>query len=152
PVLEETWLQEDLEARVLAHAVAHLVPSHFDEVKRRKEELIAKTMAAVKERLTKEINYWDHRAEQLKAQEQAGKTPRLNSARARQRADDLEARLQKRMEELEQERRLSPLPPIVIGGALVVPAGLLARLNGERQVEVDEVARETARIERLAME
>jgi hypothetical protein len=35
--------------------------------------LIAKTEAAVKERLIKEITYWDHRAEQLKLQEQAGK-------------------------------------------------------------------------------
>lgn len=31
------------------------------------------TEAAVKDRLTKEIMYWDHRAEQLKLQEQAGK-------------------------------------------------------------------------------
>jgi hypothetical protein len=53
------------------------------------------------------------------------------------RADDLEARLQKRTEEPEQERRLSPLPPVVIGGALVVPAGLLARLGGGRRGEPD---------------
>jgi hypothetical protein len=151
-VLEAPWLQEDLETRVLSHAVAHLVPAHLEEVKSRKEELIAKTVAAVKERLTKEINYWDHRAEQLKAQEQAGRTPRLNSARARQRADDLEERLQKRMEELSQERRLAPLPPVVMGGALIVPAGLLARLKGECQADVDEVARQTARVERLAMD
>ena len=38
----------------------------------RKLELIAKTEAAVKDRLTKEITYWDHRAEQLKLQEQVG--------------------------------------------------------------------------------
>jgi hypothetical protein len=28
---------------------------------------------------------------------------------------------------LEQERHLAPLPPVVVGGAIVVPAGLLAR-------------------------
>src|SRR5205085_482291 len=83
-----TWLQQDLEAQALTYAIAALVPEHFDEVKRRKEELIAKTIAAVKDRLTKEIVYWDHRAEELKAQEQAGRTPRLNSAKARQRADE----------------------------------------------------------------
>ena len=54
----------------------------------RKLELIAKTEAAVKDRLTKEITYWDHRAEQLKLQEQAGKpNARLNSGEARKRAD-----------------------------------------------------------------
>ncbi len=129
-----------------------LVPRHFDEVKRRKEELITKTTAAVKERLTTEINYWDHRAEDLKAQESAGKQPRMNWQKARQRADDLQARLQKRTEELEQERRLSPLPPIAIGGALVVPIGLVKRLSGEQAIEPDTFARETARIERIAMQ
>ncbi len=32
------------------------------------------------------------------------------------------------MAELEQERKLSPLPPVVLGAALIVPAGLLAAL------------------------
>ena len=43
---------------------------------------------AVKDRLTKEITYWDHRAGQLKQQEQAGKAgARLNSQEARRRAE-----------------------------------------------------------------
>ena len=58
----------------------------------------------MKDRLTKEITYWDHRAEQLKLQEQAGKpNARLNSGEARKRADVLQARLQKRLEELKLE-------------------------------------------------
>jgi superfamily II DNA or RNA helicase len=151
PLLEPDWLKRDLESKVLEYAVQSLVPQHFDEVKTRKEELVQKTMAAVKDRLTKEITYWDHRAEELKAQELAGKTPRLNSGKARQRADDLQARLQKRLEELEQERRLSPMPPVVIGGALVVPAGLLARLRGERKAEPAQFARDRERVMLLAM-
>ena len=71
--------------------------------------------------------------------------------KAQERADELQARLQKRMEELEQERQLSPLPPNVVGGTLVVPKGLLLRLRGERREEADAVTRETARIERIAM-
>ena len=124
--LEADWLRGDLESQIIAYAAAHLVPQHLGEVKARKEELVRKTMAAVKDRLTKEITYWDHRAEQLKAQESVGKPlAKMNSALARQRADELEGRLQLRMEELEQERHLSPLPPVVIGGALVVPQCLL---------------------------
>ncbi len=151
PSLEPDWLKKDLESKVLEYAVQSLVPEHFNEVKTRKEELVEKTMAAVKDRLTKEITYWDHRAEELKAQELAGRTPRLNSGKARQRADDLQARLQKRLEELEQERRLSPMPPVVIGGALVIPAGLIARLTGERQADPAQFARERERVMRLAM-
>jgi hypothetical protein len=151
PLLDAVWLQHDLEQQALGYAIEHLVPNHFQEVQQRQEERIAKTLAAVKERLTKEIIYWDHRAEELRLQEQAGKTPRLNSTKARQRADELQARLQRRTEELEQERRIAPLPPVVIGGALVVPGGLLARLQGTRQDDAATFARETQRVERLAM-
>ena len=106
------------------HAVANVVPGAPGRGSGRKLELIAKTEAAVKDRLTKEITYWDHRAEILKAQEQAGKpNARLNSDEARKRADSLQARLEKRMDELKLERQLAPLPPVILGGLLVVPAG-----------------------------
>src|SRR5205085_9276179 len=95
----------------------------------RKEDLIGRTLAAVKERLSKEINYWDHRAAELKDRELAGKSSsHLNSGLERQRADELASRLQRRLAELEQERKLSPLPPVVVGGAIVIPAGKLREL------------------------
>jgi hypothetical protein len=110
--------------------VSQIVPEHLTQVRGDRLVLIAKTEAAVKERLTKEITYWDHRAEELKIQEQAGKpNARLNSGEARKRADNLQGRLQKRLEELKLEARLSPLPPVVIGGVLVVPIGLLAAMK-----------------------
>ncbi|HZT05707.1 MAG TPA: helicase-related protein [Chloroflexota bacterium] len=151
--LSSAWTRTDLEAMAMEYAVSELVPRHLSEVRARKEELVDRTVAAVKDRLTKEIAYWDHRAADLRAQEEAGRTPRLNSARARQRADELEVRLQRRMEELQQERQLSPLPPVVVGGALVVPAGLVARLSaGAGPDDLGHQAQETARIERLALE
>jgi Domain of unknown function (DUF3883) len=123
-------LTTDLESRALEYAVAHVVPGHFSEVRTRKLQWIAKTEAAVKDRLTKEINYWDHRANELHAQEEAGKVnARLNSNEARKRADALQGRLQKRMEELKQEAQMAPLPPVVQAGALIVPIGLLQRLG-----------------------
>jgi SNF2 family DNA or RNA helicase len=129
---ECTWVSRELEQKAQGYAVAQVVPEHLSEVRHRRLDLIAKTEAAVQDRLTKEINYWDHRAEQLKLQEQAGKpNARLNSNEARKRADDLQARLQKRMEELKLEKQIAPLPPVVIGGLLVVPAGLLAAMKGE---------------------
>ena len=77
-------------------------PSTCRRCRDSKLPLLAKTEAAVKDRLTKEINYWDHRAEELKLQEAAGKpNARLNSGEARKRADNLQARLQKRLAELE---------------------------------------------------
>jgi SNF2 family DNA or RNA helicase len=122
---------QSLEQQAQAHAIAHVVPEHLAAVRGPRLELIAKTEAAVKERLTKEISYWDHRAEDLKAQEQAGRpNARLNSQEARKRADLLQARLEKRMAELQLEGQISPLPPVVLGGVLVIPQGLLTRMMG----------------------
>jgi hypothetical protein len=149
---EPAWLREELESKVLEYAALNLVPSHLDEVRRHKETLVDKTKAAVQERLSKEINYWDHRAVQLKEQELAGKVnAKINSGKARQRADELAARLQKRLVELDQERRVSPLPPVVLGAALVVPLGLLARLRGGTTATPPDFAADTKRSELLAM-
>ena len=91
--------------------------------------VLEKSRGEIADRLTKEITYWDHRANQLKDQELAGKTnAKINSGKARQRADELQARLQRRMVELELERQISPLPPVAIGGSLVIPMGLVRKL------------------------
>jgi len=128
---ECAWIGRELEARAQTYAVTRIVPEHLDEVRRRRLEWIEKTRAAVKDRLTKEITYWDHRAEELKLQEQAGKTnARLNSQEARRRAEELTARLQRRLEQLDREAQISPSPPIVVGGVVVAPMGLLAKMAG----------------------
>ena len=126
------WISRDLEQKAQGYAIAHVVPEHLAEVRGRKLELIAKTEAAVKERLTKEITYWDHRAEELKLQEQAGRpNAKLNSGEARKRADLLQGRLEKRLEELKLEAQIAPLPPVVLGGLLVVPIGLIQAMTGQ---------------------
>ncbi|MGE5571726.1 MAG: helicase-related protein [Bacteroidota bacterium] len=153
---ECAWITRELEAKVIGYAVARVVPEHLAEVRDRRLAWIEKARVAVKDRLTKEIAYWDHRAEELKLQEQAGKpNARLNSQEARRRADDLAARLQKRMEQLDLEAQISALPPVVIGGLVVVPAGLLARITGrpapEDQHAVDTQAA-AARARAIVME
>ena len=128
---ESAWITRDLEQKALAHAIAEMVPEHLKEVRDRRSAWIDKARAAVKDRLTKEIGYWDHRAQDLKAQEQAGKAnARLNSQEATRRADDLQARLQKRMGDLDLEAQVSALPPVALGGFIVVPAGLIAQMTG----------------------
>ena len=130
---ECVWINRGLEQKAQGYAVVHVVPEHLAEVRGPRLVLIAKTEAAVKDRLTKEITYWDHRAEQLKLQEQAGKpNARLNSGEARKRADLLQGRLQKRLEDLKLEAQISPLPPVVLGGLLVVPMGLIAAMMGRQ--------------------
>lgn len=110
----------------------------------------------VRARLLKEINHWDRRAEELKARERAGKRTRLPAHVAQERAERLNERLALRLAELQRERDLSPRPPSLRGGALIVPAGLIHKLRSEPPAPagvdhgVDAAAR--ARIERLAMD
>ena len=148
---ECAWINREMEQKAQAYAVAHVVPEHLAQVRVPKLALIDKTEAAVKDRLTKEISYWDHRAEQLKLQEQAGASgARLNSDEARKRADTLQARLHKRLQELKLEAQLSPLPPVVLGGLLVVPQGLVDAMVGRRSpIDTQEVA---ARARAIVME
>jgi SNF2 family DNA or RNA helicase len=151
-LVEAEWLSRGVEKAGIDYAITHAVPEHLAEVKEQIETRVDMTKEAVHRRLTQEIQYWDHRANELKQQELAGKQPRMNSGRARQRADDLQARLKRRMTELDQERQLSPLPPVVVGGALVIPHGLLERLRGERRQTPALHARETERVERIAVD
>jgi hypothetical protein len=128
---EAAWITRDLEQRAQGHAIANVVPEHVKEVRDRRLAWIEKTRAAVKDRLTKEIAFWDHRAEQLKLQEQAGKAgARLNSQEARRRADELQSRLERRLYDLDREAQVSALPPVVIGGVAVMPMGLIAKVAG----------------------
>lgn len=152
PLLDANWLKGDIEESALEFAIGDAVPEHLEEVREQAIERINRTVAAVKDRLMKEIAYWDHRAIELKDKELAGQKPKLNSARARQRADELQARLKKRLDELELEKQISPLPPVVLGAAVVIPQGLLERLRGETTGDPAERARNLEEVERRAVE
>ncbi|MEZ4503014.1 MAG: helicase-related protein [Dehalococcoidia bacterium] len=130
---ECAWITRELEQRAMRHAIAEIVPQHVTEVRDRRLGWIEKTRAAVKDRLAKEISYWDNQAARLKAQESAGKpNARLNAQEARRRADDLQGRLERRLAELDREAQISALPPVALGGLIVVPAGLIAAMTGGR--------------------
>jgi len=132
PVIEADWVRGNLEDAAISHGVT-LARAHLDEVRRRTLARVDRVADAINARLLPEIQAWDHRAGELRERELAGRLPAsgMNSANARQRADDLKARLRKRLADLDAQRQLSSTPPVVAGGALVVPGGLLARLCGD---------------------
>ncbi|MEE6159836.1 helicase-related protein [Cylindrospermopsis raciborskii DSH] len=153
PILDSLQIENNIEKKAIEYAITNLVVAHLQEIKQRKEELIEKTMKAVKDRLTKEINYWDYRASQLRLQEEAGKpNARLNSNKAQARADELESRLNQRLKDLQQEKQLSPLPPVIVGAALIIPQQVLADLSGESKSYPRNFAIDTKRIEKKAIE
>ena len=126
-----TWLHDDVETRALDYGIDVLSAEHLAEVRSRVVARVAKVKAAVQERLTREVTYWDHRASELQLQADAGKSPRMNPDRAAGRADELQRRKEARLAELDREAQVASQPPVVVGGALVVPMGLVRRALGE---------------------
>lgn len=148
-VLQAPWIAGNLESMALQHASQHLVPAHYQEVKQRRTRQADKVLAAVHERLVKEINYWSDRYIKLTDDVAAGKQPRMQPEMARRRVDELTERLDQRKRELEAMKNVVSSTPVVIGGALVIPNGLLALRKGETANVPDAAAR--AHVERVAM-
>jgi hypothetical protein len=155
-LLASEWIRADQEQRALALAATALVPEHYAEVATRRIAHVDKTLAAVHERLTKEIAYWSDRWMRLKDDQDAGKDVRLNLDNIQRTINDLEGRLENRKKELQSMRHVTNGTPVVLGGALVVPIGLLRKLRSEPAPDAaiaifsaDPAAR--SRIELLAM-
>lgn len=155
-LLQSDWIRADQEQRAIALAATTLVPEHYGEVATRRIAHVDKTLAAVHERLTKEIAFWSDRWMRLKEDQEAGKDVRLNLDNIQRTINDLESRLESRKKELQSMRHVTNGTPIVLGGALIVPIGLLRKLRGDPAPDAgipgfsaDPEAR--LRIEQLAM-
>jgi superfamily II DNA or RNA helicase len=149
-VLNASWITNNLEQLALNYASSFIVPQHYHEVKTRRELQSDKILAAVQDRLVKEINYWSDRYIKLTEDMQAGKQPRMQPENARRRVDELSSRLDQRRAELKAMKNVVSSTPVVLGGALVIPAGLIAKYQGKVQNFIDADAR--ARVEKIAMQ
>jgi len=171
PLLAESWLAQDWDAVVLQHAMTTLVPQHLEEVKAKRLEGIAKVEREIKARMQREINHWSRRYEELKLKEQSARwvqtsldelppasdphealeqTHQIGSFVAKQRAEELISRLEKRLAQLQAEAQITAKVPVLKGGALLIPAGLLLALQGQSDPQgVDAGARK--RVELLAI-
>ena len=155
-VIDAPWAATNQESRAVSLAAETLVPEHFAEVANRRIEQVDKTLAAVNDRLLKEISFWQDRWIKLSDDLAAGKGVRLNVDNVTRTIKDLEGRLENRKRELHAMRHVVNGTPVVLGGALVVPAGLISKKRGEEPTDpvvaafaADAVAR--ARIEKAAM-
>jgi superfamily II DNA or RNA helicase len=148
----EDWVRNDVEKRAVDYAISQLAPEHLAQVRSRTIARVDKTEQKVRERLLRVIADWDNRANRFAQQEASGRQPKMNAQAARDRAAEFDSRLQRRLAELDRERQLAPQRPLVIGAALVVPAGLLQRLAGNADPQAAQFARETQRIERIAVD
>ncbi|NWH05017.1 helicase-related protein [Desulfobacter latus] len=149
-ILDAPWLTNNLENLALTYASRQLVPNHYNEVKTRRVRHADKVLSAVNDRLIKEINYWSDRYIKLQDDVSAGKQPRMQPENARRRVDELTARLEQRKSELTASKNVVSSTPVVIGGVLVIPQGLLDYRKGKTTVCAD--ADHRAHVERIAMD
>ncbi|MDI9331683.1 MAG: helicase-related protein [Alphaproteobacteria bacterium] len=151
--IEADWIKKDLEEAALAHSSDKLVPEHFEEVRERRELQIDKNLAAIYERLVKEIDYWSDRHEKLKTDLSAGKDVRLPLENVKRTIDELTVRLETRTKALHAMRHVVSSMPVVVGGALVIPSGLIAMRSGEDEGHLWSAdAQARALVEKIAME
>ncbi len=161
--LHAPWTEQDWEHRVLGHAIAEIAPAHQREVAERRRVALDKMANEVRARLQREINHWDARAHELRVQEAAGKQTRLSAANATARAERLAERMQARLADIEKQKHLMSAPPVIRGGALVIPAGLVRGGAGVEEpvgggwtavdeAPASELGLDRDTVERLAME
>ncbi len=158
PALAQDWLHgPSLQKRARDYARQQLSPRLLQRVRAQRNKRLDKVEAAVQARLTRAISYWDSRAIQLRAQEEARKAPqrqnkrRMTSRQARRRADELAKRLRQRLAQIKQERRIRARPPLLKGAALIIPIGMLnGMLPGDAPAA--RTAHDSRKSEKLAMD
>jgi hypothetical protein len=99
--------------------------------------------------LVHEIDHWSDRYLKLREEVAAGRQPRMQPENAKRRVDELTARLDQRKREIAAMRSVVSSTPNVIGGALVIPAGLLAQRSGSASFTADAEAKR--RVELIAL-
>lgn len=156
-LIEASRNRPELEQKAAATAAGDLAEEHYREVSERRIAYVDKVHAAVHERLSKEIAFWQNDYVELKKKLEDGADVRLPLDRAKRTLEELNNRLETRKKELQSMRHVANGAPVVLGGALVVPAGLVRKLSGDKSPEstvslfaADAEAK--ARIEKIAMD
>lgn len=139
----EGWSYSDPSDVAINYAIANILPEHIESVRERTLASVEKIEKAVDRRLTAEIQYWDSKAWELKNKEDAGsKSKKQTSAYAEKRAEELAQRRQSRLEELALAKQLAPLPPKLVGAAMVVPICKLSSNATSEMNACDSLARQ----------
>ena len=146
-----SWAEHDPQALAMSWAVTNSLPEHERDVSARLLPALERTRQEVRKRLSAEINFWDARHGELADAEAAGKSVRIKPETAFRRARDLERRLEHRLEDLDLSERLVARPPGLVGMALVIPKGMIDRLEGRRTEPAASYAKETAEVDRRAV-
>jgi superfamily II DNA or RNA helicase len=118
------WLA-DAEDTAISWIIANQLPEYLAGVQPRRAAELAKTRALVTKRLEHERDRLLLDAAVAAEKEQAGEKPKESAENLNRKAVDLDARLHRRLETLDQQALMSTKPPRILTAALVLPIGML---------------------------
>lgn len=143
----QDWIGQHAEDLAIQYAINQIIPPVLSEVKTERIQVIEKTKHEVDARLSAEINYWDGKVldYQYKLQRN-GQNIGLskNLMDAENISEELAGRRKRRLDELDLEKQISPMPPVMLGMAFVIPQYLLQNqeqpLYGNDKKEIELAA------------
>ena len=142
------WLA-DAEDRAVSWIIANQLPEYLAEVQPKRLAELTKARGLVTTRLSSECERLLLEAAVASEKEQKGEKPKESSESLNRKAVDLDVRLHRRLELLEQQALMSTKPPQLLGAALVLPISLL---ESEVPITVPMHAKETKEVERRGVD
>ena len=143
-----TWLP-DAERLAVSWIITNELPGYLAEVQPRRAAELHRTREAIVQRLNLEINRLAGEAMAAAEKEYAGGKAKESSESLSRKASELEARMDRRLKEIDKQAQMSTLPPWVTAAALVIP---LSWVEGELPAEVPMHAVETKAVERRGVD
>ncbi len=142
------WLAE-AEDKATSWIIANRLPEYLAEVQPRRLAELTKARDLVTKRLTSESERLLFEAAIASENEQKGEKPKESSESLNRKAVELDLRLRKRLELLDQQQLMSTKPPRLVTAALVLPVSLF---ESELPPSAPLHAKETKEVERRGVD
>ncbi|RUP02125.1 MAG: DUF3883 domain-containing protein [Mycobacterium sp.] len=142
------WLA-NAEDRATSWIITTQLPEYLAEVQPRRAAELAKTRELVVKRLEGERDRMLLDAAVASEKEHAGEKPKESAESLNRKAVELDTRLRKRLELLEQQALMSTKPPRIMTAALVLPVSMV---DGELPPSAPIHAKETKEVERRGVD
>lgn len=143
-----SWLAS-AEDRATSWIIANQLPEYLAEIQPRRLSELSKARDLVTKRLEGERDRLLYDAVIASEKEQAGDKPKESSESLNRKAFELDVRLDKRLDLLDQQSLMSTKPPRIVTAALVLPIGMV---ESELPANAPMHAKETKEVERRGVD
>jgi Protein NO VEIN, C-terminal len=143
-----SWLA-DAEDRANSWIITTRLPEYLAEVQPRRAAELAKTRELVVKRLEGERDRLLLDAAVASEKERAGDKPKESAESLNRKAVELDARLRRRLAQLDQQALMSTKPPRIVTAALVLPVAIV---EGDLPASAPIHAKETKEVERRGVD